>query len=166
MSRSKLNTYKTVQEKRNAFIELTPDNQYKIWKDKLSQVLSLDIWNDAQRKHLESLNKAFNASLYTDENKKHLFFTNFGLAWWEKANMLFEKDQLIRIVGITDDYTVVENVPPSLEDPNCNCNRTYDFCSGLEDFCRPRSSTTPCNSSSNGCGVLWLNSCNGRCTLP
>ena len=154
---------------------LSPENQYKIWIDKLEQVLSLDVWNETQRKHIVSLKNAVKPIHYSDREQNESFNKNFLMPWWKEGIMMFDKITLIKRAGITNDLTITElaELPPAGDlpgggiggDPNCHCNTFWDFCLGDYRECKGNSNSSPCIASSIGCGLLLLRSCDGLCQL-
>lgn len=159
-----------------AYRAFTFDQRLAFWKEKLTEVKSLEGWSKEEILHIEKVEKYLYDHLYllkgdylTDEQADEL--DKFFYLWQNYAieNLGWTKQTCIAIAGngnkMTNKAGDVSNkgsYEPNLNEPDnpedCNCNVTYDFCWPIE-YCEDLT----CISSSSGCGWFFASSCNGVC---
>ena len=165
-------------KKRAAYRAFTPNQKFVFWKEKFSEVKTLN-WSDAERLHIQKAEDFINAhasffnnlSLTEEENDElELFFYK----WKEEAISSFgwPKELPIAIAGSGNEIennnkeTLILGIGQGggFKDDDLDCNCTDRI---LSDFCF---SAGPCDSRINcihdvsGCGWLLQQECNGRCS--
>lgn len=166
------------EKKRAAYRAFTPQQKITFWKDKFTGVLALNL-TEKEREHIKLVydfiiehQDFFNNRELTDEenNTLDLFFYK----WTTIAQEEFGWDMklLVAIAASGDDINVKRGnngILYSISDPSidatkndCHCNTAI-----LSDFCNVTSQgpceDVDCVETSDGCGWIWRQSCNGRC---
>lgn len=154
---------------------LNPDEQYYIFHEKVNSVIQNSGFDGRQKKMFTDLLNQFSSKVYSDPVALDAF-NQFANQWFTQALKLFSKDELFLIIGTLSlsqadlasgsgrvrtgsDWTGIIGFEITSK-PACKCSRTNDFCPSLQS-CRSAS----CESSAHGCGLLWVNACNGGCRL-
>lgn len=165
---------------RAAYVAFTPEQKFLFWKEKITEVLTLD-WNEAEKKHLELLYETIsdNPQWFTydflkneEEQEKFELFTykwfetaqnNFG---WDKkliGSMVARGNKMLNKHGVLQ----INNTSPTIRlksdsetgyKPNCECSTIDDWCYS-EFICKD---TKNCNPVS-GCGWFLIQTCDGEC---
>lgn len=165
---------KSRQEQKSAFQNLSSEEQKSLWESKIDHVISTEI-TEQQHEILSKLKKSIanNVSfedLKNDDNFKTLMleiaksidyddFTKMFLSLesfpkYSKANYSSEDSEFLveKVKSSFNNAKVYTTTNQSTEEKeDCNCSWTCDDDSPLY--------TTDCESSSMGCGFLFLFSC-------
>lgn len=166
---------------RAVYIAFAPEQKLDFWKEKISEVLSLN-WNESERKHLESFNEILSNNsqwFNSDLSKNKEEFEKFEIAiykWSEYAcdNLGWDKNLVGSIIASGNKLLDINgkiqfNTNSSIRlksggEFNCNChvgNVVFTTCGGPTGmYC---SDSQSCEDSVYGCGAVWVESCNGIC---
>lgn len=143
-------------EQKIIFISLTSENRAKLWLAHLNKKLNTEKFNIAQREtFLEIIYFVNNPVNFEDDS----FYSNIEkiMYLYNRVNKYFSREDAVRYFASLSvaaaDGVMAERLKA------CACNRTVDLCYVNGD-CR----ASGCNTSSLGCGLLWLGSCNGLCS--
>jgi hypothetical protein len=148
---------------RIVFSDMDIHNRARIWRERISDEISnttdptkisqlnvlLDLASDAN--YEQACNQ-----LEDDKNAPQL--------WVEQNMMLFGYDEMKRIVTTLDPQGLMPGMGGGggQASVDCGCNRKDDWCISSED--RQARCLGACdNTSSWGCGSLWLKPCNSNC---
>ncbi len=128
--------------KRPAFNALTPEQKIVFWKDKLNEVMTSLIWNEAEKEHLMVLYRYLeeHPDMYTKEvyrdSLAHDAFARFAYRWRNDAYIdLNWSEELVYAIACTGhrlkdkagNYeTVLINRMSSSSEQPCNCNSRKD----------------------------------------
>lgn len=168
-------------KKRAAYVAFTPQQKISFWKEKLTNVMSMD-WTKEEQAHIKLV--------YDFVNEHPDFFGGDGLTgeqlnvldlffykWVDVAQNEFGWDMklIAAIAAYGGDFeidastkgrkrVVTDIFDDRLDDMNsCHCNTGMlsDFCNVTgEGMCED----VKCEGSDWGCGWIWLDDCNGRCS--
>ena len=171
-------TWKTLPEnfKGATFGAFTPQQKITFWKERLNVILELD-WNTKEQEHIQKLHFMvqenplwFDVSNRTEEIEDAMAIAAYSWIQYAKENLHWDKRTIGGIIAsgndLVDKTGLLEINPDHSQqlstrsESNCNCNQTYDFCSGVEDKCKDSS----CKEV-NMCGWLLLSKCNGSCGM-
>jgi hypothetical protein len=164
--------------KRAAYVAFKPEQKQEFWIQKFQEVLSLD-WNDAERKHLELLYQtALDNPNWFSQNRTEEEYEKYDLfqyKWIEYArDILGWTSEQIASIALTGNKVFnkegriqISNTKIRLrsgsEKPDCDCiiGMSTIYCEWiLGKKCKP----LPCDETILGCGVYWLQTCDGLCT--
>lgn len=163
----------------NAF---TAEQKFSFWKEKFQELKKIP-WKDGELLHIEKAEKFIfsHRDIFTDRkltDDQLDVLESFFYSWMKEAEetLGWNKSMCIAIAGTGNMVLNREGDLQALPDnsggkmlsasteSNCNCNTgiTSDFCGvagpgGCED--------TNCDGSDFGCGWIWLQDCNGTCSL-
>jgi len=175
----------TENKKQATYRVFNASEKWNFWKDKLSETLTLN-WNTNEKIHIKALYDKVNENpqWFEDNFSKSEDFSEvekFCYIWSEyaKMNLGWNKQQIGSIIMSGNQLldtkgTLIEITDKSFKSTrlkttteitetklNCHCNRTHDFCDKYEQCTNP--SNSKCNELDKGCGILLLESCDGRC---
>ncbi len=156
-------------DQRLAYNLLTPAEKATLWKLKLTDILKADTLNEEQRAHIEKLSSYISASIFENANEKDLKVVSFAKSWCLDGLNYFTKEEIVNIafnvgntnVDKTNSVTVSSSLKTAPGGPpkvNCNC------CSSSAFSCNSCDATFDCKKVVS-CGFLWMNECDGRCSL-
>ena len=175
----------SVEAQRIAFREvLNADEKYYLFYEKLTFYRENFGYNKNQIKLIDELIENFSPTVYTDQPDAKRFQAFFAEDWLSRATETFKEENLIPLVGYLSipaqlhksnaRIGVNEWELPELDggglgeasnnderNAGCGCSLSVDFCVGRET-CR---GSNICLVSAHGCGLLWVNTCNGNCRL-
>lgn len=169
-------------KKRAAYIAFAPQQKIAFWKEKLTDVMALDL-TEEERNHVrlvydfvvEHSDYFLKKEGLTDKEKNILDL--FFYKWAEVAQSKFGWDmKLVAAIAASGDdvevkrtssgtlyYDDLFNPDISKGSKSCHCNTGFfsDFCNVTgEGECED----VECEGSNFGCGWIWMGSCNGRCS--
>ena len=177
----------TVEAQRLAFKGvLNADEMYCLFSEKLDFFLENINYNESQVKLIKNLLDSFSPTSYSDDAQEQKFRESFTNDWIKKARREFEETDLIALVGylsvpnqlykksngriagtlnqwILPDYgggSVPSGGNNGDRVSGCSCSRWADFCLGAMSC-----GVSYCYRSAHGCGLLWINTCDGGCRL-
>lgn len=171
ISVTELTTYEVALQKA-VFRSWEPEKKRNAWLEKLHYVLCSISLSKTESAHIERLIDHLEVGYFLDENiqKNYAARAQFADEWlnyatkelgWSKRFIAFivyrlytNQSQLDIELSAIKSLNIEMNTDS--ESGSCNCNTSYDFCSGSS--CH----SNGCSSSS-GCGWLWSGSCNGSC---
>lgn len=134
-----------------------------VWSDKITQVLSLNIWNSSQINLLNNLHGEINSQIFDTTSQAFINFNGFMQTWKTQALSHFNIVQLRFIVTIVMDYNPNDVPEPGESNgTKCNCSTGSDWCGGTLIPGENCTSKLKCDEQ-DGCGTLWLHKCNGTC---
>lgn len=171
----------SASKKRAAYVAFTPQQKISFWKEKLTNVMSMD-WTKEEQAHIklvyDFVNEHpdfFGGDGLTDEqlNVLDLFFYKWidvaknELGWDMKlmaAVAASGEDVVVQRSKVGPKSAIVDGFNDNMDNMNsCQCNTKI-----LSDFCNISSQgvceDTDCEGSDFGCGWLLLEDCNGRCS--
>ena len=163
-----------------AYRAFTANQRINFWRDKLNEVKNLQ-WSVLELEHIEKVEHfieshldLFSGAKLTEEQKNEidLFFYKWQdyaieeLGWNRKLCYLIAASGSVldtKKENANDARTLhYDTIDPSLKEKNCHCNVKYDFCDvTFQGECEE----SFCYQSDVGCGWIFLNDCNGRCSL-
>ena len=173
-------SWKTLPEdlKGATFGAFTAKQKISFWEEKLTDVLTLD-WNTEEREHIQKLYvmvknhpEWFDISNRTEAIEDEMAIAAYEWIKYAKETLQWDSKTLGAIVASGNDLvnksgllkistnTYKQQISTRSEDSSCNCNQTYDFCSGVEDKCKDKT----CKEV-DYCGWLLLSKCNGLCGM-
>lgn len=155
---------------RAAYRSFTPEKKHEVWSEKFTVLASDEQYSEAEQVHITSLQQQLSIELFNPENNEAFIgFMEFYTTWentaqnvlnWDNSMLAFVTSSLSLyysdfMFGTT---TMSPTVPIGGEE--CDCKRSSDACpSGF--YCKE----VVCNNdSSDGCGILWLEECDGACS--
>lgn len=167
----------SASKKRAAYVAFTPQQKIIFWKEKLTDVMALD-WTKDELEHIKLVYD------FIDEHQD--YFTDKGLSdeqlnvldlffykWVEFArNELGWNMETIVSIAASGNDVIPENIKSSrvikdFSDENisyiddCHCSTKGDFCNVTgQGICED----SKCATSDFGCGWIWLQDCNGKCS--
>lgn len=160
-----------------AFGAFNPDQKSLFWNERMKEILTLE-WNEKEKDHLIMLhhailnnNKWFDTENRTESINEEMLLFAFKWIDYAKEELKLNEKLIFSIVGSGNKmidksgeiYVVNKNMNPRLKngsERSCNCNQTYDFCSGVEPDCLDKDCDTK-----PFCGWLLLSQCNGLCGM-
>jgi hypothetical protein len=166
ISLEKLLTY-NLDMQRAIFASWTPEKKKEIWLYKLCKVFESGCYNADEILHIQKLKDVVESNSFSTIQQANAISFTFQTEWLEQArNDLHWTEQFIAFLvyrlWITReqfDAEMADQLTDTGNDPvNCNCNTTDDFC--RNSLCI----SVGCIVTESGCGWLWSESCNGRCT--
>ncbi|MBQ8501212.1 MAG: bacteriocin fulvocin C-related protein [Bacteroides sp.] len=161
--------------KNPSFGAFTPEQKITFWLERINAILELD-WNAEEKEHIVNLESIiidhphwFDISNRTEEIEdeiaiyafKWIKYAREELKWEDKTigSVIASGNDLLNKNGLVEMNTSGYSIElASNSETACNCNQTYDFCSGIEDFC----SDKECREVPY-CGWLLISTCNGLC---
>lgn len=166
VSLGELSTYSNELQKA-IYRSFSEQKRYEVWVERLDILANDDSFNSEEQMHIHNLQNQLNTELFSFNNTTafNLFITFFD-KWkhdaelnlgWDKSMILFITSSFslyysdfINDVMVTS-YALVSG-------GECNCNMSADGCPGSTIICK----SSGC-STIFGCGVLWLQNCDGFC---
>lgn len=143
------------------FDKLSVEEKVAVWQEKLLETVVMDHWNAEQSAFLQDQYEKLSAERYAEP-----WSEQEDLAQIAEAEELFSQEE-VKDVFLT--IWPVGKTPPNEPSakPNTNakrligksCSCRYSVWCGLDETC----DDVPCDSTSSGCGWLWLISCIGEC---
>ena len=178
MSRTQIIKYNEDTQKA-IYRAFKPNQRFKLWEDKLNEVSELN-WTQEEEEHIFKLKKEMKEDWFSDDIKlnsnKSLMIEMFLKSWisdgmekfgWSKnliGSMISKTEPLTDTKGTLLYFNENQtNIVPFGLVVSCNCNKSDDWCPEVGGFGHCNDET--CATNSNGCGTLWLSSCNGKCRL-
>ncbi len=167
------------EKKRAAYVAFTKEQRIAFWKDKLTEVMTLD-WSEAERNHIKLAYDfvvehpdLFGDESLTDEQANILDL--FSYRWIEEAQTKFgwDKGTIGSIIASGEEVVKTKNKTRfagelhndvTYGSKSCNCSLQSDWCdiplqngSECEDV--------NCEQSFKGCGTFLQYDCTGKCSL-
>lgn len=161
-----------------AYVAFSPEQKLNFWLSRFEEILQLD-WKEEERKHIlcvynfiKEYPYVFQDECSEEEQKRFDIFIykwaddaikNIGWNQTKVASVIATGYPLIDVQG-TIQMPKLLNMQQTFSESqvNCDChigNVVFIWCGGLSSYC----SSSPCTSSSHGCGAMWTESCNGLC---
>ncbi len=144
-----------IESQRVIFASKTSEEKSEIWKDKLNISMQNTSFNVVQQELLMELYNQLTPNLFVPNSNENRKFYEFHKIWITKAINEFPFFLIKGIVTTIDDNGFVL-APPNPND--CDCSKSSDWCPSRTKCLGPS-----CNSSSTGCGTLWIYACDGKC---
>lgn len=157
----------------------TPEKQLELWNEKFNGLLKLD-WSEAELNHISKFREFLTLELFSEKGKiekvrpqiqEWIAFGKEKFGWSKQTigailNNLENPIDKQGNFAKKDNKAFLRNLAAADETgtPTCDCNKTSDYCSGLGGGGFMHCGTYNCTQSS-GCGILWLESCNGYCVV-
>lgn len=156
------------------YAAFTPEQKYDFWKDKITDVLTLN-WNEREKRHIEKL------IFFLDEHRS-IFWTGvneeielFAYKWTEYGSqelswdvdvlyaIAFSGNEMIDKSGnLLKTQSNKVRLKKQSESYNCDCHKGSLFtCTALE-YCEQDNN---CDVVVNDCGFLWAFNCDGTCGI-
>lgn len=183
MDRPQFLKLESLDHQRAAYNVFTPEQKIELWEGKLAQVLNLNVWDEKERAHIESVYSMIkqNCSGFVDKGLKTkaqieidedqlvlaIFmwrdFASESLNWSEELqySMIADPNDLV----IDNDKNIIRTrgdiiIHPGTDtEPKCNCTESWDACRLQGWECK----NGGCKETTSDCGALWQQSCTGRC---
>jgi hypothetical protein len=134
-----------------------------VWTDKLTQVLSLSIWNTAQINLLNDLKGHINEGIFEVGSTSEESFNSWYVSWKASAIENFDIVQLRFIITLVSDFNASYTGGGTATGNNCNCATNDDYCDGIIISTGDSCTSGSCSTKSSGCGRFWMKGCNGTC---
>lgn len=152
----------TVPEKRLVYNSLTAPEKYVFWHWVIDEKAKLISLTSAQKQLLKELKSGVKLEAFVNENGKAEAL-DFSNRWYTKAKPSFVGVDLNKLLTPdapkTNAVASTAKTQLSGEETDCDCELNGFFtCGGCIAPPHPG-----CNSTSSGCGFLWLAGCNGLC---
>ncbi len=163
------------------FKNLTPEEKYNLWKEKITQVIFQNLGTEQKRLALE-VNKILDVALFTEGNTKHQDIINkFADEWTKRALEHFPNGQLRHYFGSLEnlnpspfDHFSNDKIPhPRIQqilDNSMNelTDKCFTYCNCRWGWwCDSRCVSEDCARSGGryygGCGFLLLQDCESMC---
>lgn len=165
-----------------AYIAFTPSQKVEFWKEKIEEVKSLD-WSEDELAHIQKAEDFIMANTQYFRNEKLSEeelddIETFFVKWMKSAEKEFGWTQQTSTAIICTGFKMADKdgnviLPQSnkramstpamtmAKESTCNCNKS-SLVSCIGD---PFGSceAAKCEETNNGCGIIWVQSCNGRC---
>lgn len=150
----------------------TPEQKIKFWRDKISEVKTLD-WSEESIRHIEKLEYFIdvNPGLFEDHklsDSENDLIDTFFYKWKKYGTTHLGWNERVAFAIAASGYRLVNTEgliasppAPDQREPNvdCNCSRQYDFCNYFIYSCEK----ADCSVVNDNCGFLWSKPCDGRC---
>jgi hypothetical protein len=165
----KYNFTKNIEAKKLIYSELKSDEKYKIWINHFDEKITYYKNNSKKTKLIVKLKSLLVKNIFINNSKESRIFKSYSWPIWlnEAKNLLSDKEiyELAYETNSTEIIDVIDNQPV-----DCFChvgNQGYSCKTYTVGFptvvvnigiCVAGAS---CNGKSNGCGLLFLESCNG-----
>jgi hypothetical protein len=152
----------SVPVQKELFAELTAENCFNIWMDKMSNILNTGNLDSTQLDLVNSIISNMDSTLYDTDTLNDGNFDSFYITWIASARQHFTVEQFIRAFVMLNDYN--DSIPPLMDGGRipCSCNQKSDWCSL---FTNSEKCYNAACEHGKGCGSLWRHPCNGRCTI-
>ena len=152
----------SVPVQKELFAELTAENCFNIWMDKMSNVLNTGNLDSTQLVLVNSIVSNMDSTIYDTDTLNDRNFDSFYITWIVSARQHFTVEQFIRAFVMLNDYN--DSIPPVMDGGriHCSCNLKSDWCSL---FTNSEKCYNAACEHGRGCGSLWRHPCNGRCTI-
>lgn len=165
---SELSTYSD-ELQRAAYRSFSPMKKYEIWVEKLKILSTDETFTIEEQQHIFELQTHLTSELFDSENiSAYAAFISFYNSWEKKAytELNWDKTLLTFVTSSLniyyDDFLTTSPlvVPAALNGNDCYCNQSSDGCP-TGSHCA--STVCTVDTSPDGCGILWLEECNGAC---
>lgn len=149
-----------------AYLTYSEDSKYDLWIEHFDAITSDSMFSSSEKQHIQNLAIELSPALFEGDMELFTQFINFYKCWEQMAidQYNWNTQKLAFVVSSMElNYnSYAESIESSFNSivalsEGCGCNQTHDFCDG-GGLC-----TGSCTSVSGGCGVLWLEDCNGTC---
>ena len=158
-----------INDQKSIFKGMKPGIRCAIWQDRLAR--AMDSVDGGQRDILKKIHDNLTPELYTGDTSTAqgtpASASSEIINLVDEAALIFGKDstKLFIILTTLAGHVTTSEIESGSQTPDCNCNigrngmlRSND-CGSLSRACQ----TVSCITSVVGCGVMWLNACNGCC---
>lgn len=184
MSRDNWLDLQDSEYKMATYLAFTPEQKYLFWKEKISEVLSLD-WNADEKEHIQSLESYIeqHKDYFNPETLDEDSFDKYMYLWFEKAKdeLNWSSDVLYAMVVSGEIMMDKEGALRTRESVNVMRKRVKSNsecdCSTADDWCMNRVANLPpgspkvtgtcvsgdCETNKKGCGTFMMKPCNGKC---
>lgn len=152
------------------------EQKIKFWNEKLNTISKLD-WNKQEQLHIQKLlimiqshPEWFDIENRTEAIEDEMYICAYEWINYATENLHWDSNLIGGIAASGNDLKDKSGMLKvsnanfremyETRSENCNCNQTYDFCSGIEDTCGSSSCTEV-----NYCGWLLLSKCDGSCHM-
>lgn len=142
------------------------ESKYDLWVERLD-IISLDsMFSSIESQHIQNLTVELYPEIFEGDSELFNQFIIFYESWEKVALEQLGWDKQLLAYVVSSMELNYNSYLESLETLNysavtlsqgCGCNQTHDFCDGGA-LCNGS-----CSSVSGGCGVLWMEDCNGTC---
>lgn len=160
---------------RPVYRAFTPEQKKVFWVERLNEIQTFD-WSTEEKKHIvkfidfiKQYPNIFEGNIVENDDLYEIF-DRFTYEWMSCAEKELGWNKKL-IYAIAADGHRLKNKEGDLEikvvnrtsmtrtsrEPDCHCSTSADFCSNS------RCISGDCNISSHGCGVVWVQTCDGLC---
>lgn len=166
----------SIPQQRAAYRSYSPEKRLELWTEKLEKILYIESWIEQEATHIEDLINYLSIETFTkyeEENPTKIGNEIFAINWQDYASNILKWDKRRLVYIISSLFLSEMDYESSLSQAIANINQVDDYpvydcdCNIGNDFCGSSSGRncqdTGCNSTSSGCGWLWMEDCNGEC---
>lgn len=153
---------KDYESQKLMYNNLSSDEKYKLWNDKIEKIINKNNLNEEQKTLLQELKKNMFVGIFdeTENNDKAEIFKNIYVKdFLKKASKIFNRE------FIRANFYYISKISSERRysgESSCSCNIGATFTCTYRIECR---SLQTCRSSTSGCGFLGAFECNGNCDV-
>jgi hypothetical protein len=154
------------------FNSLTSENKTRIFTEKIETLLADESITQADKEHLLKLKNYISPKLYEQDDKiedpflKSWQATAFKTLQWDRLKMFLyietwlTKEEYTLIADVKKKYTTIGQSPytDGGSGNSCVCNSRFACSFGFSDCV-----TGGCTTTTDGCGIIGSNPCEGTC---